>query len=134
MCTHTNKAACTMWLSCFLNGRYITVLLAHYMYIATCKNDANVCHNRDIIIRTWLILFFVAHSHQSTSPKSGDKPEPKRYGSCTRPFFPDPHTKEKKRSGYMRLPSNSVTVRHYLKGFILVFGLKNNSTPGPQFK
>jgi len=56
----------------------------------------NICHNCDIAICTLLILFFVVHSHQSTSPKSGDKPEPKKYGSCTRPFFPIPDTKEKR--------------------------------------
>jgi len=78
----------------------------------------NVSHNRDIIIYTLLILFFVVHSHQSTSPKSGDKPEPKRCEVVPDPFFLS-HTQRKKGSGYVRLST-------VLVGNWLVFALQRS--------
>jgi len=57
--------------------------------------NAYQCHNRDIVIRTLLMLFFVAHSHQSTSPNLGISQNQKGMGVAPDPFSRPTHKRKK---------------------------------------
>jgi len=87
----------------------------------------NVCHNRDIVIRTLLILFFVAHSCKSTSPKSGGSQNQKGIGVAPGPFLLS-HTQKKKGSGYARLKCARVT--GHLKQFLKYIYFRTHNLAG----